>query len=621
MATTTTNYGLTKPDPADRVDITVLDADLDIIDAALAVGGGAAGGVFSVKSYGAQGDGSHDDTSAIQAAVTAAVAAGGGTVVLPAGQYLTSSTLRITGSNVSITGPGEILYHGASGSQAILATGSIGAAKALTAATTPGTSQVLTVSPSNAALLSPGDWLKIATDENYFVVSGRDYKKGELVRIAAAAVPTVDANGPVNITTGKITLDGPTEDETYTNNPVGIILSYSVTGYSPTVQVVTFIENIRISNLKVTGLGINNNQFGICYKYVKNGTITGCELSELVVGLEPSACLFLDIDNCYIHDINTQGTGYGVSVEAASQHVNIHDNKFYNCRVGVTTGGYDGVCMYLHVHENQIKGTDNAAINCHGNSRFAKIENNLIEHCVFGVNAMAPYTTISHNRIVSTTAGPINLDESAHVGAVIVDNYIETTVLDVATDAILVKRSASVYEACDYLIINNNIINWVGGGGIIVLAETTNTNLEVCGNSISNVGYDGIKLLEGRSILVSGNTLISSSRTNPGITVKCTTGTASPGSVARITDNLVYKFNSGLKITAADFAYVAGNVFKTTLTDATTYDITATAITLGSNYPSPNAALANTSGATVGQLETEVNALKALMRSQGLLAP
>ena len=51
----------------------------------------AATGVFSVRDFGAKGDGVTKDTAAIQAAVDAAAKAGGGTVEVPAGVYLTGS--------------------------------------------------------------------------------------------------------------------------------------------------------------------------------------------------------------------------------------------------------------------------------------------------------------------------------------------------------------------------------------------------------------------------------------------------------------------------------------------------------------------------------------------------
>lgn len=51
-------------------------------------------GVFNVLDYGAVGDGTTDDTAAIQAAIDAADTAGGGTVILPAG------TFKVTGAGL-----------------------------------------------------------------------------------------------------------------------------------------------------------------------------------------------------------------------------------------------------------------------------------------------------------------------------------------------------------------------------------------------------------------------------------------------------------------------------------------------------------------------------------------
>jgi hypothetical protein len=76
---------------------------------------------FSVRDYGAAGDGATDDTAAFNAAVGAAVAAGGGTVFVPTGAYLLPSTvwfnssvpLQVRGegwsSNLLWAGPGDLL--------------------------------------------------------------------------------------------------------------------------------------------------------------------------------------------------------------------------------------------------------------------------------------------------------------------------------------------------------------------------------------------------------------------------------------------------------------------------------------------------------------------------------
>ncbi len=64
--------------------------------------------VIDVKTrFGAFGDGYHDDTAAVTNALRAGQAAGGNAVVyFPAGHYLISSTLPITGSNYTVEGSG-----------------------------------------------------------------------------------------------------------------------------------------------------------------------------------------------------------------------------------------------------------------------------------------------------------------------------------------------------------------------------------------------------------------------------------------------------------------------------------------------------------------------------------
>jgi len=61
---------------------------------------------YNVLQYGATGNGSTDDTAAINAAITAAGNAGGGVVFLPDGTYKTSGILLLNQNNVTLAGAG-----------------------------------------------------------------------------------------------------------------------------------------------------------------------------------------------------------------------------------------------------------------------------------------------------------------------------------------------------------------------------------------------------------------------------------------------------------------------------------------------------------------------------------
>lgn len=77
--------------------------------------------IYNVKAYGAKGDGVTDDTEAIQSAIDAVMANGGGTVFLPAGTYLISSTLLIDNSSSEyFSDPRKIHIAGAGNCQTII---------------------------------------------------------------------------------------------------------------------------------------------------------------------------------------------------------------------------------------------------------------------------------------------------------------------------------------------------------------------------------------------------------------------------------------------------------------------------------------------------------------------
>lgn len=84
-----------------------LHASFGWLTADIVNGGGSGGGLsnwFDVTDYGATGDGTTDDTTAINAAIAAANAAGEGTVYFPAGDYKVTSTLTRPSGGIWLLG-------------------------------------------------------------------------------------------------------------------------------------------------------------------------------------------------------------------------------------------------------------------------------------------------------------------------------------------------------------------------------------------------------------------------------------------------------------------------------------------------------------------------------------
>lgn len=77
---------------------------------------------FNVKTYGAVGDGTTDDAAAIQSAITACVAAGGGTVLFPAAVYACTTDIVVDASLVFLRGEGTPsgIYQGVPTTGAVL---------------------------------------------------------------------------------------------------------------------------------------------------------------------------------------------------------------------------------------------------------------------------------------------------------------------------------------------------------------------------------------------------------------------------------------------------------------------------------------------------------------------
>jgi len=162
--------------------------------------------MFDVTTYGAVGDGSTDDTHAVQDAFTFA-AAEGGQVLFPPGRYRVTSTIAVSGGSVGVYGPGATLVQDADvpalslrGGWEWIETVDSYSTTSVNLSNGEGDTYVAVLTLHGARTVNAGDVFKLVSSEAYADVEGGDRRKGEFV------VAAIDSSGTT------VTLTGPLRD-------------------------------------------------------------------------------------------------------------------------------------------------------------------------------------------------------------------------------------------------------------------------------------------------------------------------------------------------------------------------------------------------------------------------
>lgn len=289
------------------------------------------GQAFNVKhpEFGAVGDGSTDDTDAIQAALTAAAAVSG-TVVIPPGTYPCSGTSITGGQNLKVVGPGATIVQtakavvfdwegswGATNTISSIATGTV------TVNSTTRYTSVLTLSttPSDLAV---DDIVKVFSSDTIPESRFSSRKKGEF-----AVVARIDGND--------VYLNGVLRD-TYSTTP-------RVARLDPAT---VHIEGLafEIDNSIDTGTGSGSGADALVRvraaraPVLKDITINGPTVSN---GLVLQSCYGYLVTGLIARDMPSDETlsrfGYGV-VDAQSEFGLVQHCHFTQVRHGFTTNTY-----------------------------------------------------------------------------------------------------------------------------------------------------------------------------------------------------------------------------------------------------------------------------------------
>jgi len=270
------------------------------------------GAPVNVKDYGAVGDGTTNDTTAMQAAITAVATTGQG-LYIPAGTYKITSALTSTG-HLNMFGDGDksiIDFSSATlAGSGITVSGSITAIQNITSASAGN----LTVTFASAPSLVAGDVFCISSTDLWNTIRSY-YYAGEWCECRGTSGSNALLSNPLY--------------DSYT--------AANVTVYKLNSKAVSF-KNLRL-NGGANSFGLLNIQF--CDNPLLENISAYNENYQAIMF---DRCYRPHVSNCNIYN---KGTGtsddYGLLI-GNCQKVNIEGGDFYARRHGISIGGGDYAC-------------------------------------------------------------------------------------------------------------------------------------------------------------------------------------------------------------------------------------------------------------------------------------
>lgn len=565
-----------------NVDLSTLYAALSIAPEANARAVGKGELFVNARDYGIAGNGVMDDTTAVQNALDATASGSGavgktGVCLLPPGRYLVTG-LTIP-SGVILRGAGKgittLVQSGTPQFLVQLRGNQIPSVTTLTADAAVGATTLTVASTSS---LAAGGIIALH-DTVPYNPNDATYKSGEQLRIKS-----VDSSTQITIYGGVrgswATTDG----------------KYTVANGSAVTKLV-MVNGGGLESLTFEGDQTSLTSMFIA-QYVDRLVCRDVDVSQAgCPGLRIDGCRDVLIERYTCRDMTDDAAnghvGYGVFLSGPCENVVISGGAAERIRHAVTTGASAyGMPHQVLVTGMVVSEATNTGLDTHAAGDGILFADCIVTGCSNGINIRSRNTHIK--------GGLIDLATNHGV------NYNETLCKNVSVRGVTIRRTLT---------------------GMGIYAPFPVDGLTIIDNHLASIGYHGIWIDSGSArVKVLRNTLVdfgTSASGRVGILSNATNGGTAATTGWDVGANLIGQET----ITTAASAI---NLSAGGLTGARAYDnrvygtysgtvFTATTLRHNERVDVALPTNADTSGATLAQLETEVNELKATLRTAGYL--
>lgn len=469
-----------------------------------------------VKTYGATGDGVTDDTTAIQAAINAINAAGGGTVFFPAGTYKITATLSLL-ENVRLFGHAAKIDYTAipktytsgvanADTVAVRALGTYATSTPLTANAVAEESSVVVTSASG---ISAGDWVQIGSEELYPYSGSFTVKKAEIKQVRSVSGTTI------NLTT--------TLYDNYNTSDTAFL------------RKINFVKNVAIDGLTFIGsyadqLTTNNREIPVVLQATQYAKVQNCFCNgQDLVGIDVADSVFFDVSKNTINGAFRQSSSskgsvyYGVRVRNNSQFGVVSDCKGHTLRrmvVNTSSQALYGQPYFVNIVSNQFFDSHSNSsgrvegYEHHGFGRWITYAFNSADSALGGMRIEGRDLKIIGNTFTNCTGSGIYFDDDAKVveNVDIIGNTINQSLNDAHSTSgsgILIQLPAS-NDAGGGIFRNvkiaDNIISGFNGTNRHGIRVINTTGLTCRNCTIENNSIDSLRTAtmtaDSRGILI-----------------------------------------------------------------------------------------------------------------------